>query len=147
MNERDGRASKKRKLNVEARLLTSVDSRRLAAEKETERLAKEVKKAALSLCRKEKENARDNQRRTRDSNQPFTGLLTAKNKGDLVDIAWDLKIPEDGTKAVLCECINTFFRAHPDLRGSTKYSGLFVCGRRTGAHLLPLLHPLLPLLS
>jgi hypothetical protein len=58
-NLRDGRASKRRKLNVEARVLTSAEGKRLAAEKEVEQVAKMQKKKEMEMVRKEKEAERD----------------------------------------------------------------------------------------
>jgi hypothetical protein len=57
-NQRDGRASKRQKLNVEVRVLTSAEGKRLAAEKDAERVAKMQKKEAERL-QKEKEAERD----------------------------------------------------------------------------------------
>jgi len=51
-NERDSRGSKRRKLNVEARVLTSAEGKRLAAEKDAERIAKAQKR------RKRRDNGR-----------------------------------------------------------------------------------------
>ncbi|KAJ7480572.1 hypothetical protein FB451DRAFT_1171179 [Mycena latifolia] len=136
LNERDGRSSKKRKLNVESRVLTSVEGKRLAAEKEAERARKAQKKSDGAQRRREKENCRDENRRNWDPNTIFTGLLSAKAKGDLMDIAWALKLTEDGTKAVLLDRINTYFDAHPAERNSDKYCGLFARaprGRRAAA--------------
>ncbi|KAJ6469102.1 hypothetical protein DFH09DRAFT_989117, partial [Mycena vulgaris] len=131
-NERNGRASKRRKLNVEARVLTSAEGKRLAAEKDAERDAKEAKKTANANRRKEQENEREQGRRNRDPHEPFTGLLSAKNKGDLLDIAWDLGLPEEGTKAVLLDRITAHFRLQSDKRDSPKYAGLFARARRAG---------------
>lgn len=130
MNVRDGRASKKRKLNVEGRVLNSVEGRRQAVEDDAERAAKDKKKDEGTQRRKDKENARDHNRQTRDPDAPFTGLLTAKNKDDLMDIAWAVKLPEDGTKAVLFERIDKYFRHHTAERESPKFAGLFTRGPR-----------------
>ncbi|KAK7057081.1 hypothetical protein R3P38DRAFT_2426550, partial [Favolaschia claudopus] len=85
LNERDARPSKKRKLNVEARVLTSAEGKRLAAEKEAERTSKAKKKAESAQRRKEKENLRKEswRNRERDPDASFTGVLSAKNKDDL----------------------------------------------------------------
>jgi hypothetical protein len=130
LNERDGRASKRRKLNVEARVLTSVEGRRLAAEKDAERANKAQKKSDGAQRRREKENCREEARRNWDPNAVFTGILSAKNKDDLMNIAWSLGLSDDGTKAVLLESINKHFSTHPAKRDSEKYKGLFTRAQR-----------------
>ncbi|KAJ7107117.1 hypothetical protein C8R44DRAFT_885781 [Mycena epipterygia] len=125
LNARDGKASKRRKLNAEARVLNSVEGRRLAAEDDAQRAAKDKKKDDSAERRKNKENTRDRNRQTRDPDAPFTGLLTAKNKDDLMDIAWAVKLPEDGTKAVLLERLEQYFRHHTAEHDSPKFAGLF----------------------
>ncbi|KAJ7779398.1 hypothetical protein DFH07DRAFT_688773, partial [Mycena maculata] len=127
---RDERSSKKQKLNVEARLLTSVEGKRLAAARDLEWAAKEKKKSDGDKRRREKENARNQNRQNCDPDAAFTGLLTAKNKDDLMDIAWSLDLPEDGMKLALLERINTYFRHHTDERDSPKYAGLFTWAAR-----------------
>ena len=124
-NERDGRASKRRKLNVEARVLTSAEGRRFAEEKEAEQAAKAQKKRDAAIRRKEKEVERDRQHRARGPDAPFTGSLTSKNKPDLKEIAAALDITEDGTKDALIQHINAFFDSNPSLRESPRFSGLF----------------------
>jgi hypothetical protein len=141
LNERDGRVSKRRKLNVEARVLTSAEGKRLAAEKDAERARKAQSKADGAQRRKEKENCRDETRRNWDHSAALTGLLSAKNKDDLMDIAWSLNLSEEGTKAQLLERMTKHFDTHPEQRDSAKYSGLFARaprGRRTAATAAPL---------
>ncbi|KAJ7086160.1 hypothetical protein B0H15DRAFT_782325 [Mycena belliarum] len=133
LNERDGRSSKRRKLNVEARVLTSAEGKRLAAEKDAERAKKVQKKADGAQRRREKENCRDQNRRNWDPTTIFTGILSAKAKGDLMDIAWSLRLAEDGTKAVLLDRINSYFDSHPAARESSTYRGLFSRGGRRAA--------------
>lgn len=124
-NERDNRASKRRKLNVEARVLTSVEGRRLAAEKDAERIAKAQKKKETERRRKEKEIARNQQREARPADEPFVGSLGSKNKADLQEIAGALNLSEDGTKDTLIQRINSFFDSNPLQRDSARFSGLF----------------------
>jgi len=124
-NQRDGRPSKRRKLNVEARVLTSAEGKQLAAEKDAERAAKEQKKKDASMRRKQKENDREQQRRHRAPDAPFMGSLSSKSKPDLQEIAGALSLAEEGTKEVLIRRINTFFDSHPRLRDSERYIGLF----------------------
>jgi len=124
-NERANKPSKRRKLNVEARVLTSAEGKRLAAEKDAERKVKEQKKKDAAARRKQKENDREQQRRARAPDAPFTGSLSSKSKPDLQEIAGVLSLPEDGTKEVLVRRINTFFDSHPRLRDSDRFTGLF----------------------
>ena len=124
-NQRDGRASKRRKLNVEARVLTSAEGKRLAAEKDAEWAAKEQKKRDAAMRRRQKENDREKQRRDRAPDAPFTGSLSSKSKPDLQEIAGALSLAEEGTKEVLIHRINTFFDSHPSIRDSERFTGLF----------------------
>ena len=124
-NQRDGRASKRRKLNVEARVLTSAEGKRLAAEKEAERVTKMQKRKEAELLRKEKEAERDQQRRDRGPDAPFIGSLSSKNKPDLQEIAAALDLSEDGTKDALMQRITTHFDSNPLLRDGPRFSGLF----------------------
>jgi hypothetical protein len=128
-NQQDSRASKRRKLNVEARVLTSAEGKRLAAEKDAAHVAKAQKKKDAERLRKEKEVARDQQRRAHPSDEPFVGSLASKNKADLQEIAGALNLPEDGTKDALIQRINSFFDSNPLQRVSARFSGLF--NRRT----------------
>ena len=122
-NQRDGRPSKRRKLNVEARVLTSAEGKRLAAQKDAERAAKEQKKKDAASRRKQKENDREQQRRDR-APAPFMGSLSSKSKPDLQKIAGALSLAEEGTKEVLIHRINTFFDTHPRIRDSERFVGL-----------------------
>ena len=124
-NLRDGRASKRRKLNVEARVLTSAEGKRLAAEKEAERVAKMQKKKETEMVRKEKEAERDQQRQAQGPNAPFMGSLSSKNKPDLQEIAAALGLSEDGTKNALMQRINACFNSNPLLHDGPRFSGLF----------------------
>ena len=124
-NQRNGRASKQCKLNVEARVLTSVEGKRLATEKEAERVAKMQKKKEAEMLQKEKEAERDQQRQARGPDAPFIGSLSSKNKPDLQEIAAALNISEDGTKDALIQRINACFDSNPLLRDGPRFSGLF----------------------
>ena len=124
-NQRDGRPSKRRKLIVEAQVLTLEEGKQLAAEKDAERAAKEQKRKDTAMRRKQKENDREQQRRDRAPDAPFTGSLSSKNKPDLQEIAGALSLAEEGTKEVLIHRINTFFDSHPRIRDSERFTGLF----------------------
>ena len=114
-NQRDGRASKRRKLNVEARVL----------EKETERAAKAQEHKDAEIRRKHQALEREQQRRDCPADQPFTGALSSKKKPDLQEIAGALDLSEDGTKEVLISRINEFFEQKPDHCNMPRFSGLF----------------------
>ncbi|KAI0302980.1 hypothetical protein BC826DRAFT_1101150 [Russula brevipes] len=120
-NKRTNKPSKRRKLNVEARVLTSEEGKRISAEKEAERKVKEQKKTEVAAQRKQKENDREQQCRARAPDAPFTGSLVSKSKPDLQEIAGALSLPEDGTKEVLLRRINTFFdsESHPWIRDTS----------------------------
>src|SRR6266852_4185644 len=153
-NQWDGRASKRRKLNVEARVLTSAEGKRLAAEKEAERVAKMQKKKEAERSWKEKEAERDQQRQARGPDAPFTGSLTSKNKPDLQEIAAALNLLEDGTKDALIQRITACFDSNPLLRDGPRFSGLFHRALRrrpqatedtpTPSHSMALISPMSP---
>ena len=79
LNHRTGQASKRRKLNVEAQVLTSAEGWKLAEEKEAERTGKEQKKKEAEQHRKEKEVEWIQLRLNRPPDAPFTGSLTSKD--------------------------------------------------------------------
>jgi hypothetical protein len=125
LNHRTGQASKRRKLNVEARVLTSVEGRQLAEEKDAERTAKEQKKKDAEQRRKEKEVERIQHRLNRPPDAPFTGSLGSKNRPDLQEIAGALGLPETGTKEALTQSIKAHFDSNLSLRDLPRFSGLF----------------------
>ena len=125
LNHRTGQASKRRKLNVEARVLTSAEGRQLAEEKEAEKTAKEQKKKEAEQRRKEKEVEWIQLRFNRPPDAPFTGSLTSKNRPDLQEIAGALGLPETGIKEALIRGIKAHFDANPSLRDLQRFSGLF----------------------
>jgi hypothetical protein len=124
-NQRDGRASKRRKLNVEARVLTSAEGKRLAAEKDAERAAKMQKRKEAETLRKEKEAEREELRRIRGPDAPFIGSLSSKSKPELREIAAALGLSEDGTKDALTQRITACFDLDPLLRDRPRFTGLF----------------------
>ena len=99
-------------------------ARRLA-EKDAERAAKAQRKKEVASQRKEKEAERLQQRRDRPVDAPFTGSLNSKNRPDLQEVAGALGLPETGTKEVLLRSINAYFEANPEVRDSSRFSGLF----------------------
>ncbi|KAJ7830434.1 hypothetical protein B0H14DRAFT_3715504 [Mycena olivaceomarginata] len=66
----------------------------------------------------------------------LSGILSAKNKDGIMDIAWSLKLPEEGRKVVTVDRFDAYLDDHPAERQSAKYSGLFTRasrGRRAAA--------------
>ncbi|CAK5274984.1 unnamed protein product, partial [Mycena citricolor] len=98
LDTRSNQPSKKRKLNVDARCLTSEEGRELAAQQEEERSAKAQEKADNAAQAKKKEIDAVVRRQTRDANEPFVGLLTSRSKELLVDVAFDLQLPQEKLK-------------------------------------------------
>ena len=70
LNHQTGQASKQRKLNVEAQVLTSAEGWKLAEEKEAERAGKEQEKKEVEWIQLQLNWPPD---------APFTGSLTSKN--------------------------------------------------------------------
>jgi hypothetical protein len=133
LNSKENKSSKRRKFNIEARWLNSDEGLRLAEEQEAARVAEEQKKCEAQELRALKEAERKEQRRLRDPNVPFTGLLSSKSKADLQDIVHALGISMDGQKKDLLGRINTHFDANTALRNHPRYEGLFNRSRRRPA--------------
>jgi hypothetical protein len=123
-------------------VLTSAEGKRLAAEKDAERIAKAQKKKEAERIRKEKEVARDQQRRARHPDEPFVGSLASKIKADLQEIAGALSLSEDGTKDALIQRINSFFESNPSHRNSPRFSGLFCRVQKRGPQETEDTHPI-----
>ena len=133
LNAKENRSQKRRKLNVDARWLNSDEGLRLAEEQEALRMAEEQKKREAREQRVAKEAEREEQRRQRDPNAPFTGALTSKTKADLQDIAQVLGLTTDGQKKDILARINTHFDANPILRDDSRFEGIFNRTRRRPA--------------
>ncbi|CAK5277524.1 unnamed protein product [Mycena citricolor] len=125
VNAKENRPTKRPKLNVEARCLTSDEGRKLAAEAEAERMAKEKEKGDRAKVNKEKEDAAQKRREERDPEEPFNGMLQGRSKPELVDVTYDLGLDCAGTKQMLTDRINEHFNVNPLKRKSDKYVGLF----------------------
>jgi len=125
LNTKENRPSKRRKLNVNARWLNSDEGLRLAEEYEAEREADKQKKHSAQELRAAKEAEREEQRRQRDPNTPFTGTLNSKSKADLQDVAHALGLSMDGQKKDLLGRIKAHFDANTTLHDHPRYEGLF----------------------
>lgn len=126
VNQQDNaRGNKKRKVVTNARMLTSEEGLRLAEEQEEEQRIKKQKKKEAAQRREDKAAEGRRQRAERDPSEPFRGSLTSKSKGDLQEIASVLGLSEDGTVKELQTRIITHFGAHPHLRDSPLFTGLF----------------------
>lgn len=123
MNSRENQPKKKRKLNVEARILTSDEGLALCEQREVESLAKEAKKEDIAARKREKEAERQRLRAERGPN--FSGGLASKNKPDLQDIAEALGLAKDGNKPNLLARINSHFDSNINLKSEARYAGLF----------------------
>ncbi|CAK5282967.1 unnamed protein product, partial [Mycena citricolor] len=123
LDTRSNQPSKKRKLNVDARCLTSEEGRELAAQQEEERSAKAQEKADNAAQAKKKEIDAVVRRQTRDANEPFVGLLTSRSKELLVDVAFDLQLPQEKLKlkADFLEAMRQHFDKFPEKRSHPKY--------------------------
>jgi hypothetical protein len=130
LNTKENRHQKRRKLNVDARWLNSDEGLRLAEEQEALRAAEEQKKHEAREQRVAKEAEREEQRRHRDPNAPFTGALTSKTRADLQDIAQVLGLATDGQKKDILARINAHFDANPILRDDSRFEGIFNRTRR-----------------
>lgn len=127
---RDHKTVKKRKLNVDARCLTSEEGLRLVREQEAKREAREQEKRERHQQKQAKEAERQRQRDTKDPNEAFSGSLGSKSKDDLKDIASALGLSTDGPKKDLLSRINDKFTKTPALCTDTRYEGLFNRSRR-----------------
>jgi hypothetical protein len=122
---KDNRATKQRKLNVNARCLTSEEGRRLAQEQEAEREAREQEKQEKQEQKQAKEAERQHKQDEQDPNEEFSGSLHSKSKDDLKDIACLLGLSMDGQKKDLLTRITNKFDNTPGLRTDAHYEGLF----------------------
>ncbi|KAH9017432.1 hypothetical protein EDB85DRAFT_2155181 [Lactarius pseudohatsudake] len=107
------------------RWLNSDEGLRLAEEQEALWAAEEQKKHAAREKREAMEAEREEQRRQRDPNAPFTGALTSKTKADLQDIAQVLGLSIGGQKKAIVARINAHFDSYPILRDDPCFEGIF----------------------
>jgi hypothetical protein len=130
LNTKENRPQKWRKLNVNARWLNSDEGLRLAEEQEALQVVEEQKKHEVREQRVAKEAERDEQRRQRDPNAPFTGTLTLKTKANLQDIVQVLGLTTDGQKKDILAWITAHFKANPILHDDLRFEGIFNWTRR-----------------
>ncbi|KAH9064952.1 hypothetical protein EDB87DRAFT_1680123 [Lactarius vividus] len=67
---------------------------------------------------------REEQHRQRDPNEPFTGVLATKTKGDLQDIVQALELAINGQRKDLLARINSHFDENPLLRENPQLEGI-----------------------
>jgi len=132
MNAKSNQPKKKRKLNTNARFLSSEEG--LAEAKEADRLRaeKEKKKQDAAMKRAAEEVVRLQNRLTLDPDMPFTGALSSKNKTQLQNVAFTLHLPIGNklTKEQLTSSINEHFDKNPTLKTSPRYEQIFNSRRR-----------------
>lgn len=133
LNAKTNKSSKRRKLNVDARWLNSDEGLRIAQEQEATRAAEEERRREAREQRTAKQAERDEQRRQRDPNAPFTGALATKTKADLQDIAQVLGLAIDSSRKDLLAQTNAHFDTHPHLREDPRFEGMFNRLRRRPA--------------
>ncbi|KAH7869071.1 uncharacterized protein C8R40DRAFT_1026638, partial [Lentinula edodes] len=127
----ENRASKRPKLNVDARCLTSREGMELAEKQHNEREAEVQKKNEAQAARDAKDAERQEIRRTMGPTTVFTGSLNSKLKDDLKDIAFVLGLSLEGNKDELILSIKSHFGSHPNLSEDPRYRGLFGRTRTT----------------
>ncbi|KAH9070740.1 hypothetical protein EDB83DRAFT_2210368, partial [Lactarius deliciosus] len=119
------KSNKRCKLNVDARWLNSDEGLRIAQEQEVSRAVEEQRRREAREQRTAKLTEREEQRRQRDPNEPFTGALATKTKGDLQDVAQALELAITGQKKDLLAQINSHFDDNPLLHENPRFEGIF----------------------
>ncbi|KAF8913463.1 hypothetical protein CPB85DRAFT_1434095 [Mucidula mucida] len=130
LNRRSTNPSRKRILNVEARMLNSTEGLRMARELEAERERDEEDKRQRKRARLELSEQRARKRLELDTDAQFFGRIDSKKKDDLLDICAALGPTVTGTRDVLKTAIHTHFDNHPELRSDPRFIGLFNPARR-----------------
>ncbi|KAM5539211.1 hypothetical protein V8D89_007084 [Ganoderma adspersum] len=113
-------------INVNARCITTGEGARQCAEEEAARAAEE-KKEEKRTKKDQEAKARQNEhkRMKLDNSFAFTGTLKSKNKSELPDVAYVLRLPLGGNKADVLNAVTQFFELNPEFKTKDKYSGLF----------------------
>ena len=149
LNDKENRASKRPKLNVDAHCLTSGEGMELAKKQQDEQQAEAWSKTEVQAEREAKEAEWQQTGHQLGTMTVFTGLLNSKAKEDLKDIAFVLGLALKGNKDNLAASIKSHFNSHPGLSDNPWYQGLF--GRtRASASTAPsapstsMSHPLTP---
>ena len=71
-------------------------------------------------------------------NQDFTGQLASYKKDDLKALAIALGLSDNnGTNTQLLSRIEDHFKAHPELKKNSRFSGLFNRASQSGRHAAP----------
>ncbi|KAH9080182.1 hypothetical protein EDB83DRAFT_2513084 [Lactarius deliciosus] len=125
LNTKVNKSNKRRKLNIDARWLNSDEGLRIAQEQEVSRAVEEQRRREAREQRTAKLAEREEQHQQRDPNEPFTGALATKTKGDLQDIAQALELAITGQKKDLLARINSHFDDNPLLRENPRFEGIF----------------------
>ncbi|PPQ93900.1 hypothetical protein CVT25_007853 [Psilocybe cyanescens] len=126
------KSSKRKAVKFDHDYLTGAESLSLRKVQTAQHEEKEKKKAAS----KKKQTAKNLEavaKRAAIYNNPthiFSGSLKSQSKNDLITIATILELDTNGTKDVLSERIETYFRYHPEEKVSERFCGLFNSTRR-----------------
>ncbi|KAG1748933.1 uncharacterized protein EDB91DRAFT_1311963, partial [Suillus paluster] len=116
---------KTRAHNINARWLTSSQGLKECEEQETAREAARKKKEEAKQRAAAKKAVWSARQAAQGAGACFTGLFSAKNKDDLIDIAGALQISTAGTKPELLKAIKEYFESHPELKNDERFVGLF----------------------
>lgn len=124
---------KKRKVQVTAQYVTSADAARILKEHEQAEEEKQKREEAAQEIKKAKDEKRKEQREA--GGLKFSGSITSKNRGELLDIAYALRLTGSDsntseTKAQLVLIINAYLDNHPQLAVDEMFSGLFLSRER-----------------
>ncbi len=134
-----------RSVHIGSRIVTSQEGKKEAEKQDAARLQKSVAETQKAQRREDASVAVREARSVGQGNMVFEGSLASQKVGGLRDIAWNLKINEQGSKVILLERIKTHFSEHEHLRNDKQYSALFPAARkRTRPTLDPAILPTSP---
>ncbi|KAJ3833347.1 hypothetical protein F5878DRAFT_410778, partial [Lentinula raphanica] len=126
LNAKETRRSKRPKLNVDARCLTSSEGLALSKKQQEEKNIEMQRKSEAQAAREAKDKERQQARQQLSATTAvFTGSLNSKRKEDLKDIAFTLGVAQDGTKDAILTRIREHFNTHAGLSADPRYRGLF----------------------
>ena len=125
--------TKKRKVQVNAQYISSVEAIRILDEQERADAEKRQREEEAQAAKKVKDDQRKQQ--CEAGGITFSGSLNNKTKDDLLDITFALKLTGSDsnmqeTKAALVSMINGHLDANPGLTSDPAFSGLFLSRSR-----------------
>ena len=123
-----------KRIQVEARVLTSEEGRLELQQLREEARLKEQRQLEDAARKAAEDDAR--RKRRADGSRTFSGPLNkTRRKEDLEDIAAALALPDGGKKDDLLDRIIKHFDEHADLKTNSRFEGLFNPRPRKRAHL------------